>query len=287
MRTTTLTRTSQMTTPTGVNDTITGGLGATAGTATGTAHEAGAADQGTTNQVKAKAREFAGKAQEQAKTKARSTVETQKTKAADTIGTVAQTLRGSTDQLRDQNQEQIGRYITSAADQMERLAEYLRTTETDELVRKAEEVARKQPALFLGGAFALGILTARFLKSSRRAQVEHGGDRERAIATFDERGQGESAFGAEGGTALRATGYPTLDESEGLGYGAGTGSSSLGAGLGMGTTGGASHDALASATDRTVTSAFGTGANTMHTSDSVDDLTSARPQGLEDPDTRA
>lgn len=282
-----------MTTPTGVNDTTTGGLGATAADPTGSAHEAGAAEQGTTNQVKAKARELAGKAQEQAKTKARSTVETQMSKAADTIGTVAQTLRGSTDQLRDQDQEQIGRYIASAADQMERFAEYLRNTETDELVRKAEDVARRQPALFLGGAFALGILSARFLKSSRRAQLEHGGDREMAIDTYDERGYGASSFGATAGTglgdasALRATGYPTLDESEGLGYGAGTGSSSLAGGLGMGTTGGASHDALSSATDRNVTSAFGASGNTMHTSDSIDDLTSARPQGLEDPDTRA
>jgi hypothetical protein len=282
-----------MTTPTGVNDTITGGLGATAANPTGTAHEAGAADHGTTDSVKTKAREFAGKAQETAKTKARSTVDSQKSKAADTIGTVAQTLRGSTDQLRDQNQEQIGQYIASAADQMERLAEYLRTTETDELVRKAEEIARRQPALFLGGAFALGILSARFLKSSRRAQFEESGDRQMAIDTFDERRYGASSFGATSGTGLgdasglRATGYPTLDESEGLGYGAGAGGSSLAGGLGMGTTGGASHDALSSATDRNVTSAFGAGGNTMHTSDSIDDLTSARPSGLEDPDSRA
>lgn len=279
-----------MTTPTGANDLTTGGLGATAADPTGTAHEAGAADAGTTGQMKAKAREVAGRAGQQAKTKARSTVDSQKSKAAETIGHVAETLRGSTDQLRQQDHDQIGQYVASAADQMERFADYLRTTDTDELVRRAEDMARRQPALFLGGAFALGVLSARFLKSSRRAQLARESERTVPIDTYDERGYGAAAFGGTGvgdASGLRATGYPTLDESEGLGYGAGTGASSMGSGLGMGTTGGASQDALATPTDRNVTSAFGAaGGNTMHTTDPIDDITSARPQGLEDPDTR-
>ena len=34
------------------------------------------------------------------------------------------------------------------------------------MVTQVEQYARRQPAIFLGGAFALGLLGARFLKSS-------------------------------------------------------------------------------------------------------------------------
>jgi hypothetical protein len=50
------------------------------------------------------------------------------------------------------------------------VSNYLQNTDVSEMVDRTEEFARRRPALFLGGAFALGLLGARFLKSSRRQQ---------------------------------------------------------------------------------------------------------------------
>lgn len=41
--------------------------------------------------------------------------------------------------------------------------------EPPELAADVEGFTRRQPALFMGGAFVLGLTTARFLKSSREA----------------------------------------------------------------------------------------------------------------------
>jgi hypothetical protein len=71
-----------------------------------------------------------------------------------------------------------------AADQVERLSTYLRDSSFEDVIREAEDMARRQPLLFLGGAFLAGFLGARFLKSSspsegagmsyRRSGMERG-----------------------------------------------------------------------------------------------------------------
>ena len=42
----------------------------------------------------------------------------------------------------------------------------MREKDVQAIVRDVERYAREQPALFLGGAFVLGLLGARFLKST-------------------------------------------------------------------------------------------------------------------------
>ena len=39
-------------------------------------------------------------------------------------------------------------------------------------VSSTERFARREPLFFLGGAFVVGLLAARFLKSSERAETE-------------------------------------------------------------------------------------------------------------------
>ncbi len=255
-----------MTSPTSGNEQADGGVGATmhAGAATaGTSAERTTA--GVAREAAAKARALADKAQGAAKSRARSTADTQKSKAADTIGSVAQSLRGSTEELERAEHPEIGRFIAQAADRMESIAEYLRTTETDELVRRAEDIARRQPALFLGGAFALGVIGARFVKSSRRAQFDGAeGDRAVPIDTVDERGYGLGASSAgaygTGGLASSAFGGASFDATIGGTTPAGTGGSGT-IGASRGTLGTEPADEL--------------------------DLDVARPRGLDDPDARA
>jgi hypothetical protein len=92
----------------------------------------------------------------------------QKNKAVDGIGSVTQAVRQSTQQLRDQQHDTLAQYVERAANQIDRLAQQLRDKDVGDLFEDAQRLARRQPALFIGSAFALGLIGARFLKSSSR-----------------------------------------------------------------------------------------------------------------------
>ncbi len=87
----------------------------------------------------------------------------QQEKSAGDLGNVAKALRQTSKQL-DGNM--ASPYVGQVADQVDRAAEFLRTADVKKIVGGVESFARREPLLFLGGAFALGILSARFLKSS-------------------------------------------------------------------------------------------------------------------------
>lgn len=130
-----------------------------------------------THQAQEKATQVAGQAQEKAtqvagqvQQKAKPQLEGQKEKAAQQLSTVSHALRQTGQQLRQDNQGAIGQYADRGADQVERLSGYLHERNVNQLLDDVEQLTRQQPALFLGGAFALGALGARFLKSSRQRQ---------------------------------------------------------------------------------------------------------------------
>ena len=134
-----------------------------------TAAAAGAPSTGVIDQAK----ETISNVASQAGDKVASRLDTQKDRAAEGLGSVAQALRQTGDQLREQNQAApVHEYIASAADQVERFSDYLRSTNVSQMVNRVEQFARRQPALFLGGAFVLGLLGARFLKSSSQAGAD-------------------------------------------------------------------------------------------------------------------
>ena len=99
----------------------------------------------------------------------------QKDRATDGLGSVAQAVRHSTQQLRDQQHETIAQYVEQAAEQLERFASRLKEQNIGDLGRQAQNLARRRPAIFIASAFALGVIGARFLKSS-------GGDAAREAA---------------------------------------------------------------------------------------------------------
>jgi hypothetical protein len=106
---------------------------------------------------------------------------TQKDKATDGLGSVAQAVRQSTRQLRDEQHDTLAGYVERAADQIDRLSQQLRDKDVGELFEEAQRLARRRPALFIGSAFAVGVFGARFFKSSSRAD----GDYERASSYRD------------------------------------------------------------------------------------------------------
>ena len=170
--------------PTSAADQMTGASGSA-----GTGYRAGQArggESGTStgqlaDQAQAKAGEVVGQAQEtmgqvagQVREQATRRMGDQVNQAADRLGSVSQAFQTVGQQLREQDQGWLASYTDRATEQVDRFSNYLREKDVDELVGDVEELARRQPALFLGGAFALGLLAARFLKSSRPAPESQG-----------------------------------------------------------------------------------------------------------------
>ena len=109
----------------------------------------------------------AGAAIEQTGEQVKAQAYSQKERAAGGLETVADALRQTGEQLSEDGQEMVGQYVEKAADQVDRVTGYLRQRSFDEMVGDVQAYARHQPAIFFGGAFALGFLAARFLKSSQ------------------------------------------------------------------------------------------------------------------------
>jgi hypothetical protein len=119
-----------------------------------------------TQQVIEQTQQKAGEAMDRARDQVKSQVATQKERARDSLEGVAQALHQTGQQLREANQGVLGEYAEGAARMVERVSGYLDQRNIDQLVGEVEAFGRRQPGLFLGGAFALGFLAARFLKSS-------------------------------------------------------------------------------------------------------------------------
>ena len=148
------------------------------------------ASGGSTEEMKEKIGDAASSAGEKVGEQLRSSATTGKSRAAGTLVTVADALSQSSERLRTDDMAFAGRYVDKASGQLRRASNYLRDNDIDRIVDDTESFARTQPALFIGGAFALGFLAARFIKASQRE--EHGDvPRERALVATDSRWQGD------------------------------------------------------------------------------------------------
>ena len=92
-------------------------------------------------------------------------VSDQKQRAASGMESVAQAVSQLGEQLRQQNPS-IASFADTTASQLRQFSTQLEQRDIGELVDEVERLARRNPALFIGGAFALGLLGARFLKSN-------------------------------------------------------------------------------------------------------------------------
>jgi len=156
---------------------------------------------------------------------------TQKDRATDTLGSVAGAVRSVTDQLRD-SQPAIADYATRAADGIERWASQLRNQDIESTMRNVRQFARREPALFVGIAFGVGLLAARLLKSSSNDLHSDGGDRFSPGRGTDWDNPTSGAFGTPSSGSY---GSGSSTSTGGL-YGGGTSSSGLGSTAGASTT---------------------------------------------------
>jgi hypothetical protein len=135
----------------------------------------GAAGQGSSTreqirEVKDKVVEQAKNSFQQARDRAASSLGESKGQVADQFGAIADALKRTTEHLRSEDQQRIAGLTDTVAQQVDQVATYLRSKDARAVRQDLEDLARRQPAFILGGAFVLGLVAARFLKSSERAR---------------------------------------------------------------------------------------------------------------------
>jgi ElaB/YqjD/DUF883 family membrane-anchored ribosome-binding protein len=118
-----------------------------------------------------KAKDTAGQAYEMATEHAASKLEEQKATLTSGLSSVAGSIKQVGESLREADEqtpitELTANYGERLAGGVEQLASYFEENDLRAMASDVEKFARKNPLVFLGGAFALGILAARFLKSS-------------------------------------------------------------------------------------------------------------------------
>jgi len=146
----------------------------------------------------------------QASRTAEAQASTTMTRVGDTLDQVASAVRDASGSLRE-TQPDIARLVDSAAQRLDDAAAYLREHRPAETMGQLQDVARRQPALVIGGGLAIGIALGRLLRTGTASTTDRwdaGSQRRRLTG-------GASAYG---GTSVG--GY---DPGSPVGYGSATG----------------------------------------------------------------
>ena len=155
------------------------------------------------------AKQTAGQAYGAVTDKAAGKIDEQKATLADGLSSVADSIRQASQSLGGgQADNQIaqfaGRYTQTAANTVEQVARYFDSHDTKAMVRDVEGFARRNPAVFIGAAFGLGIMAARFLKSTPRGHHTGSGS-----PGFDMQNRGALSGATTGeSTTLGSSGAP-------------------------------------------------------------------------------
>lgn len=149
--------------------------------------------QGLKAEVKEKAGEIVGRARERTTSRVEDTL----VRAAGEMHTVASALRQCGTDLNTGRDGVLAPYVEQVADQVDRLSGFLETRSVDDLARDVQSFARRNPAVFLGACFGLGVLAARFLKSAPPplpVTYDSGPYGETFTASLERTGYGEATY---------------------------------------------------------------------------------------------
>ena len=122
------------------------------------------------------AKETAGQAYDSVSEKAVTKLDEQKSSLSGGLASVADSVRKVGENLKggeatDTVSKYTAEYSDAAAQKIEQVANYFERKDVKAMYRDVENFARSNPAIFVGGAFALGLIAARFLKSSSPKQL--------------------------------------------------------------------------------------------------------------------
>lgn len=132
--------------------------------------------QETARQATGQVQEKAQQAKGQASEKLREQVDQRSTQAAEQVQPMANALRKTGEQLRNEGNDQPAKVADAVAERIERLGSYLQEADSDRMLSDVESFGRRRPWLLAAGGAVLGFVASRFLKasSSRRYQEAYG-----------------------------------------------------------------------------------------------------------------
>jgi len=116
-------------------------------------------------QAAGQARQAASSLADTASEKINGVMGTQLASGADFVKNLAMAAKEAANHL-DRGNPQFAGMIRNAADAAEQFSGQIRDTSLEDMMHVTADFARRQPALFFGGAVAAGFLLARFAKSS-------------------------------------------------------------------------------------------------------------------------
>ena len=116
--------------------------------------------------VQEKAEELKGSASE----RVRQELQLRSTQAGSQLHSTAAAMRRTTEQLRQEGNEEGAKAMEFVAERAERFGGYLTGVHADQMLRDVEAFARRQPWLAAFGGAAAGFFASRFLKASSSAR---------------------------------------------------------------------------------------------------------------------
>jgi ElaB/YqjD/DUF883 family membrane-anchored ribosome-binding protein len=122
--------------------------------------------QSATEQVKDRVQDVAEQAKGQTWEQLRTQINTRSSQAGEQVVSTAGAMRTTSGQLRSEGKESVAKVVDGVAGGGERLGSYLTRADSDQILRDIEDIARRQPWLFVGGSAIAGFLASRFMKAS-------------------------------------------------------------------------------------------------------------------------
>src|SRR5918994_3283359 len=183
--------------------------GRSAGTSSSAGASGGASMSGQGTELIGQAQDQAMKLVDTARQQATSQIGMQQQRISGTLNTVATALHDASREMRNQDETAIAEYVDTAASQVEHFANMLREQDLEQLLNTTAQFARRQPALFLGAAFALGFAATRFIKSSAPSSSGQMSSGDAGLWYERPDGYGMSSYGS---------GYGHGGEEKDLGY---------------------------------------------------------------------
>lgn len=165
------------------------------------------------------AKETAGQAVGAVTEKAATTLDERKSTVATGLSSVADSLRKAgesistnPDAAENPLADMANKYGSTAAQKLEDVAGYFDRKNVKDMVRDVEGFARRNPAIFIGAAFAAGMLAARFLKSSSPSgNFEQNPGRQLTSGTSDQStGTSTSKLGTSGTAGFEKQSSPSV-----------------------------------------------------------------------------
>lgn len=120
------------------------------------------------DQAKSAVTHVAGDVADRALAKVNEQFDSKSDKAVETMETVASAIRETGAKLKGVGP--LADVAEQAADGVDKVAQFFDGKHVGDVFRDVERFARREPAIFIGAALAVGLIGGRFLKSSVRSQ---------------------------------------------------------------------------------------------------------------------